>query len=74
MEMCNGKVDMSLKLSEKDRLEHIFRSHQDIAISSEHGDWMRSPDKSVLSRTVSQGQNPTKLDPIRNVPKFGSRA
>lgn len=74
MEMCNGKVDMSLKLSEKDRLEHIFRSHQDIAISSDHGDWMRSPDKSVLNGTVSQGQNARKPDSIRNVPKFSSRA
>lgn len=27
-----------LKLSEIDGLEHIFRSHQDIAISSDHGD------------------------------------
>lgn len=63
---------MSLKLSEKDGLGYIFRSHQDIAVSSDHGDKMRSPNKGVLNGEVSQGQNPRKPDPIRNLPRLGS--
>lgn len=73
VEMLNGKADMSLKPSEKDGLGLKLWKPSEHSCYFRSWDWVRLPSKHVLNGAVSQGQNPRKPSPIRNLLKLGSR-